>query len=93
MTRKIYMDVPGGILYRDLRALLFWASIGVAKSKSGQYPEIEERAGDPGVLVSYSEHIGYKLPYPARFDSMREQAQERKLMECKPARRKVKRGR
>lgn len=71
MKRKIWDDVPGGITYRDLRILLFWASVGVATHKYGQYPQIEQTEGDPGVLKSYADHIRFQLPYPPKFGSLK----------------------
>lgn len=46
----------------DLRALLFWAGVGVRNSTSGSYgANIEE------IIASYSEHIKFKIHPPARF--------------------------
>lgn len=46
----------------DLRALLFWASVGVHLS-SGGYREDEITH----MLESYAEHIAFSLPYPPVF--------------------------
>jgi len=51
------------IVTSDLRALLFWASIGIAKSQGGSYQEI------CNILAQYSEDIGFKLPYKPEFGS------------------------
>ena len=41
----------------DLRALLFWANVGVRQSKGGAYEEeIVE------IIPSYAEHLGLALP-------------------------------
>lgn len=50
------------IIADDLRALLFWASVGVSLSSGGyREDEIEH------MLESYAEHIGFVLPYPPSF--------------------------
>lgn len=72
---KLYEDVPGGINYRDLRGLLFWAAIGVAKSENGSYPEVCESPDDEGVIRSYAEHIKFPLPVAPRFGEMKRNVQ------------------
>lgn len=51
----------------DLRALLFWASVGVHNSFSGSYRAIAERPGDIGILRRYADRIHFPLPFAARF--------------------------
>lgn len=51
------------VVTSDLRALLFWASVGIAKSKSGSYRDI------CNILSQYSEDIKFTLPYKPEFDS------------------------
>lgn len=58
-------NVP--VARHDLRALLFWASVGMSKSKGGAYADIEESRGDPGILLSYAQHIKFNLPYKPKF--------------------------
>jgi hypothetical protein len=41
----------------DLKALLWWAAIGVSKSNWGSYQDIVD------VLESYAEHLKFTLPY------------------------------
>ena len=52
---------------RDLRALLFWASVGVSKSVTGSHREasdyIEDHCIRPGVISRFARKIGYKLSY------------------------------
>lgn len=45
----------------DLRALLFWANVGVAKSTSGSYREIDN------IIESYAKHLNFPLPYHLGF--------------------------
>ena len=43
------------VVLEDLRALLFWAGVGVSESKGGTYQkDIEE------IIRSYAEYIGFK---------------------------------
>jgi len=51
------------VVTSDLRALLFWASVGVAKSYSGSYQDILH------IIESYAEYLGFKCPYPPQFAS------------------------
>jgi hypothetical protein len=45
------------IVTSDLRALLFWANVGVRQSRGGAYEEeILE------IIPSYAEHIKFNLP-------------------------------
>lgn len=55
------------VLICDLRALLFWASVGVYESCGGSYQDVIETEGDMGILNSYAEQIKFKLPYPPHF--------------------------
>lgn len=43
------------VVKEDLRALLFWANVGVRKSKAGSYRDIEE------IIKSYSQYIKYQI--------------------------------
>jgi len=52
------------VVRQDLRALLFWATVGVSRSRAGSYSNIIEH-----VLESYADFLHYKLPYPPRFKS------------------------
>ena len=45
------------ILKSDLRALLFWASIGIRSARGGQYQDDIEH-----ILESYAAAIGFKFP-------------------------------
>ena len=50
------------VVASDLRALLFWATIGVSASRSGSYRDIIN------ILESYAAHIKFNLPRkPVRF--------------------------
>ena len=50
------------IIREDLRALLFWAAIGVSKSRGGSYQkEIEY------ILETYAQGISYKIPHSFHF--------------------------
>ena len=50
------------VVTTDLRALLFWATIGVTKSRGGyQQSEIEH------ILESYAENLKFKLPAEPKF--------------------------
>lgn len=50
------------VVASDLRALLFWATIGVSESRSGSYRDIIN------ILESYAAHIKFALPRkPVRF--------------------------
>lgn len=42
----------------DLRALLFWAAVGVRQSTGGSYLDIDH------ILESYAEAIGFKFDKP-----------------------------
>lgn len=46
----------------DLRALLFWAGVGVRAHKIGSYSDIIE-----DVIESYAKHIKFQITPPARF--------------------------
>lgn len=49
------------VLKHDLRALLFWAHVGITNSKSGSY---QDAAGEHGIVHSYAESIGFKMDPP-----------------------------
>lgn len=50
------------IVSDDLKALLFWATIGVTRSIDGEYSnEIRD------IIESYSEHLHFKLPHRPKF--------------------------
>jgi hypothetical protein len=52
---KHFNDECVDVVGTDLRALLFWATVGVNGAVDGQYSsEIEE------IIRSYSEHLGIK---------------------------------
>lgn len=58
-----WQTVPD-IYVHNLRMLLFWATVGVNKSRGGEFQdEIEE------IIRSHAEAIGYKLPNGPRFMS------------------------
>ncbi len=60
--REPHKTMP--ITLHDLRALLHWATVGVAGHRGGSYAnEIEAREGDPGIIQSYANDIGFKLPF------------------------------
>jgi len=67
MRKKYRLQDVMQVTIHDLRALLFWATIGVSKSEGGQYADIEESEGDPGILKSIADPIGYKLSRKPRF--------------------------
>ena len=46
----------------DVKALLFWATIGMSKSIGGQY---EKEIRD--IIESYAEHLHFKLPHTPKF--------------------------
>ena len=50
------------IVVDDLRALLFWASVGVHVSRGGQRAE-----EIPQVLENYAALINFQLPYKPEF--------------------------
>ena len=49
------------VLRHDLKALLFWASIGIERSVSGSYRDAE---GEGGIVDSYARGINYSIPAP-----------------------------
>ena len=67
MRKKYRLHDVVHVTIHNLRALLFWATIGVSKSEGGQYADIEESESNPGILKSNADHIGYKLPKKPRF--------------------------
>ena len=50
------------VVTSDLRAILFWATIGVTESRGGSR---EEEICD--IIESYAEFIGFRLPKKPRF--------------------------
>ena len=54
------------VVTSDLRALLFWANIGVAKSTAGSYG-----ADINSIIQSYATYLHFTLPYPLGFDAFR----------------------
>jgi hypothetical protein len=46
------------VLKHDLRALLFWASVGISVSKSGGYRDAE---GEGGIVATYARDIKFSL--------------------------------
>lgn len=58
---------PLHLTYYELRALLFWATVGVRKSEGGSYYEAAENEGDEGVINSIANGIKFKLPAAPRF--------------------------
>src|ERR1035437_9389033 len=53
---------PTGVVISDLKALLFWATIGVIKSRGGyQDDEIVK------IIESYADHFKFQLPRKPRF--------------------------
>ena len=50
------------IIVSDLRALLFWATIGISKTKGGAYQDTIE-----DIIESYAKHFEYQLPRPPKF--------------------------
>jgi hypothetical protein len=71
--RSKRVPVPGGICYYDLRALLYWACVGVRSSAGGAYQDIEEREGDPGIIRSFADQIGFVLPHKPKFRATKPQ--------------------
>lgn len=53
------------VVTSDLRALLFWATVGVAKAKGGSFRDIEN------IIESYAEHLKFKTPFKPKFGSAR----------------------
>lgn len=49
---------------KDLKALLFWATVGVSKSHGGSYEDEVEN-----IIQSYADYLGFKyqLPNPPKF--------------------------
>jgi hypothetical protein len=60
---KASRDEITEVVTSDLRALLFWANVGVAKSTSGSYQSIND------ILESYADRLHFKLSYPTWFGS------------------------
>jgi hypothetical protein len=60
-------ELPFKLSYHDLRALLFWASVGIANSITGSYREAAMQPGDLGIVQSYAEHIKFTLPRKPKF--------------------------
>jgi hypothetical protein len=63
------------VVTTDLRALLFWANVGVAKSTAtaGSYgAEIND------IIESYAEYLGFKLPYALGFDAFKKTYQKQR---------------
>lgn len=53
--KKIHKTDVVSVVWHDLKALLFWASVGVRHSVDGAYPEIVD------IIHSYGEHVGMNL--------------------------------
>lgn len=53
------------IIPHDLRALLFWACIGIAKSKGGAYEDEIEH-----IIESWNQDVGATLPCKAEFGAL-----------------------
>jgi len=52
----------------DLRALLFWSAVGIAKSNGGSYGEAaDSEIGNPGIVRRLAKDIKFKLPFAPRF--------------------------
>ncbi len=47
------------VLKHDLRAILFWAAVGLSNSNSGSYRDAE---GEHGIVDSYAKSIKFALP-------------------------------
>ena len=54
MSKDKFVNVE--VVSTDLRALLFWANVGVGLSKAGSYSSIIEE-----VIRSYSSHMNFNL--------------------------------
>ena len=48
----------------DLRALLFWACIGMSQSRGGAYGNELEH-----IINNYADHLKFQLPYEPKFNS------------------------
>ena len=62
-----HTEIPGGISYHDMRALLFWASVGISKSQGGSYPDAADHEGCIGLVRSCAEHIKFPLSFTPLF--------------------------
>lgn len=52
MSNRYADDQDIRIYKHDLRALLFWAAVGLSKSQGGSYQDAAETDGDPGIINS-----------------------------------------
>lgn len=55
------------VVKKNLRALLFWACVGVTKSNGGSYEK-----DIVNIIKSYAEYIRFTVPYQLRFNEWRE---------------------
>ncbi len=53
---------PVSVEIHDLRALLFWASLGISRSTGGSYADAGDRPGDYGIISDLAWRIGFSLP-------------------------------
>lgn len=58
------------VVRQDLRALLFWATIGVSQSSAGSYGGMIEN-----IIRCYADFLEYKLPYSPTFNSFKRRSQ------------------
>lgn len=69
MGNRYSSDEDVQIYKHDLRALLFWAAVGLSKSQGGRYQDAAETDGDPGIVNSWAEYLKFRLPARPRFIS------------------------
>lgn len=60
--RKRRKDGLTEVVDHDLRALLFWAHIGMRKSRGGQYEDALDH-----ILETYAETVGFKFDSKPEF--------------------------
>jgi hypothetical protein len=51
----------------ELRALLFWAAVGVSQSRGGSYQSVASNDDYGGTIERLAEEIRFRLPYKPRF--------------------------
>ena len=53
-----------GMTRKEIRILCFWACVGIARSKSGQYENVA-----PQMVKYFSEKLKFPLPYKPEFNA------------------------
>ena len=55
-------SIPYPLSYYELRALVFWAAVGIANSVGGSYSCAAESDGDQGIVNSIARQMKFQLP-------------------------------